>query len=672
MPNELPESVLLQAFEEADTSGIDDLAEKLSGNRFDSKKLSGEGGAKEVYSVKDLVTGRKLALAYPRGDSKDDYELILKEARLHSLLEHPNIVRLYDIGLDGNKPFFTMKFAGGVTLEKFIREKPAGRDLSIVQINELLDIYLKVCEAISYAHSKDVSHLDLKPSNVFLDDHGEVLVGDWGLARVSNEPEKTYELPLEQDYGQTTLHGYINGTPGYMAPEQCAMGLEKGHASDIYSLGALLVFLYSHKPPVQGDEDEKILATVKGDLSVDWEFMPTSIQHIAQKALNYSPEDRYRSVKGLIQDIQKYRSGFMTSAEPSSFYKQLNLFIQRNRLISSLIILFVSLLAIVTMVYVESVKSKEKDTRQALVKLEMAQKEKDQLNKKRAEESYRQALELYEDSQQGLFSYDKVKNKLAFFSIQRALDLDPEIKKAWELRGKLAILLNDWQEAIISFKESGQKAYLDRVQKIHKMKKTPAQILVQIDAIGDEELTQYLIFRETYERNSLEDRAAFCKAALLVLNKKVTDINFNFEETNYSLDLSGNEQLENLYPIRTMRIQRLNINGCKSIKSFKYLKELPLLELSAANSSLDDKGFRYIESKVINNLDISNCNISRLKPIINMPLKTLNISGIAVAGFPILKNAISGIKITCSSDQEPELQELNKKFYKNWGFVVKD
>ena len=92
-------------------------------------------------------------------------------------------------------------------------------------------------------------------------DHGEVLLGDWGLARLNSEKVKDFELPLEYDYGQTTLYGYISGTPGYMAPEQCSKGKEKGTISDIYSLGALLVFMFCGEPPVKGTEKEKILGT---------------------------------------------------------------------------------------------------------------------------------------------------------------------------------------------------------------------------------------------------------------------------------------------------------------------------------------------------------------------------------------------------------------------------
>ena len=670
MPEKLPDSVLLQAFDAADISGLDDLAEKLSGNRFESKKLSGEGGAKEIYQVKDLVTGRQLALAYPRGGTKDDYELILREARLHSLLEHPNIVRLYDIGLDEGKPFFTMKYVEGFTLEKFILKKQEGRDLSTVQINEYLDIFLKICDAISYAHSKNISHLDLKPSNIFLDDHGEVLVGDWGLARISNEPDKTFELPLEQDYGQTTLYGYINGTPGYMAPEQCTKGTQKGPLSDIYSLGAVLVFMFCQRPPVNGDEDEKILATVQGKLLFDLKNMPESIQHIVLKALKTKAEQRYQTVQQMSQDIQKYRSGFMTSAEPSSFIKQLKLFVLRNKLVSSLFLFFIISLSILTLVYIDTIKKSERKTREALVDLQNSQRVNEELNKKRAEEAYQKSLDLYNDKQQGRFSYDEYKNELALSSINLSLSLNPNSKESWLLKGKLCLLLNKWTEAEDSFQDAGDEKFAQLAKNISTLKKkTAGDILALIDSLKDKKLTAHYIQKCTYKRSEIKDYNEFCIKALMVLNRGLSKLNFKYDSENFALDISGNDKLENIYPIRTMRVYSLNINHCKNIKTFDYLKELPLKVLNASHSSLNNRGFRSLENHVITDLNISFCDIQRLNPILNMPIKKLDVRGISKEAVSILRKAGNGIEIKCSKEVYPFLENYNKSLSKNWVLI---
>ena len=671
MPDKLPDNILLQAFDEADTSGIDDLVQKLSGDRFESKKLSGEGGAKEIYQVKDLVTGRQLALAYPRGESKDDYELILREARLHSLLEHPNIVRLYDIGLDDGKPFFTMKFVEGFTLEKFINEKPEGRELNTVQINELLDIFLKICEAISYAHSKKISHLDLKPSNIFLDDHGEVLVGDWGLARISNEPDKTFELPLEQDYGQTTLYGYINGTPGYMSPEQCTKGHEKGPLSDIYSLGAVLVFMFCHRPPVKGDADEKILATVEGKLLFDLNNMPESIQHIVLKALERRPVKRYQNVLEMIQDIQKYRSGFMTSAEPSSFIKQLKLFVFRNKLVSSILVIFLVLTSVLTFVYIDSIKQSEKETRTALVSLQKSQKENEELNRKRAAEAYQKSLDLYKDKEQGRFNYDTYKNELALSSVTLSISLDSQNIESWLLKGKLCLMLNKWEEAEEAFKRSGREEYLKLAREINQLEeKSQANILEKIHSLNDEELTIHYIQKCTYKRSDTDSYSKFCIKALKVLNPSVKSLNFKYDVEGFELDISGNEKLENIYPIRTMRVYSLNISKCKSIRTFNYLKELPLRVLNASNSSLNNRDFRGLENHVINDLNISFCDIDRLNPVLNMPLLKLDIRGIPFKSVTILRKAGHGIEIRCTKEAYDKLDEINKNLNKNWVLIV--
>jgi len=665
MPEKLADSVLLQAFDEADISGIEDLKEKLSGERFESKKLSGEGGAKEIYQVKDLVTGRQLALAYPRGESKDDYELILREARLHSLLEHPNIVRLYDIGLDEGKPFFTMKFVEGSTLESFVKEKPEGRELNRVQINESLDIFLKICYAISYAHSKQISHLDLKPSNIFLDDHGEVLVGDWGLARIANEKDKTFELHLEQDYGQTTLYGYINGTPGYMAPEQCSKGTEKGPLSDIYSLGAVLVYIFCHRSPVKGDEDEKILATVKGDLLFDLDNMPESIQHIVLKALKTEPAERYQNVQNLIKDIQKYRSGFLTSVEPKSFMKQLRFFLLRNKLVSSLVLLFLFSISVLTSIYVQSVIESEKEVRSAL-------EENKKLNLKRAGEAYQKSMELYLDKEQGRFSYHTYKNELALSSIELALSLDASVDNYWLIKGKLCLLLEKWQDAKNAFQKSKEIKYIELSEQILKLKQKSAKdILLLLNESQDNELTMHYIQKYTYNRKNIKEYGEFCKAALKVLNKNLDKLNFAYDPVAFSLDISGNENLENVYPIRSMRVYSLNISGCKNINTFNYLHELPLKSLYASNSSLNNRNFRGFENHVINKLDISFCKIERINPVLNMPIKELDVRGISVDHISALRKGMNGMKITCSENAYSILEKLNNGMNKNWTIIIK-
>ena len=149
-------------------------------------------------------------MAYPRGGSKDDYELILREARLHSLLEHPNIVRLYDIGLEEGKPFFTMKFVEGFTLEKYILKKAEGKDLNTVQINELLDIFLKICDAISlHVHvNEETKHminkdiLDIGIKYLINTSRGEIVNESDVIAALKSGKLKGYGTDvIEEEFG---------------------------------------------------------------------------------------------------------------------------------------------------------------------------------------------------------------------------------------------------------------------------------------------------------------------------------------------------------------------------------------------------------------------------------------------------------------------------------------
>jgi serine/threonine protein kinase len=246
-----------------------------------------------------------------------------------------------------------MKNLRGRTLALLLKKLKQG-DAALLQrydLTTLLRIYLKVCNAIAFAHSKGVIHLDLKPENIHIGDYGEVLVMDWGLAKYIGNPENSgdpnphadiaaaddFEKRLGPNGHNLTLNGITKGTPGYMAPEQAAgKNNEKDERTDVYSLGAILYSILTFDTPLPNrDVREMLVDTIRGNIESprtikSQRYIPPAVEAIVLKAMNVKPEDRYHTVQELRSDIINYMSGYATSAEHAGAVKHTFLFIERN------------------------------------------------------------------------------------------------------------------------------------------------------------------------------------------------------------------------------------------------------------------------------------------------------------------------------------------------------
>ena len=215
-------SLLDEAFEEIDPAAESPLYGQLCAleDRYDQAQLIAVGGMKRILKVLDRHGNRHVAMARLHEDASDLlFDPFIREARLTALLEHPNIISVHDIGVDKEgHPYFTMDLKVGDGLDVVLQKALADGSYPL---SERLDIFLKVCDAVTYAHSREVIHLDLKPANIQVGHYGEVLVCDWGLGKlICSGDGIDDDVLLNPDLlSGMTVYGQIKGTPGFMAPE---------------------------------------------------------------------------------------------------------------------------------------------------------------------------------------------------------------------------------------------------------------------------------------------------------------------------------------------------------------------------------------------------------------------------------------------------------------------
>lgn len=364
--------------------------------RYTELKEIASGGMKIISRAYDQKTGRYVAMATVKENlGKDSYGPFLAEARLTASLHHPNIINVHDIGyLDRGMPYFTMDLKLGDSLNDILRRLNEKSEAYVnTYTNEsLLNIFIKICDAVSYSHSQSILHLDIKPENVQVGDYGEVLLCDWGLARQLGDKTRQTDDLLDMEFlnGQTIL-GKVRGTPGFIAPELLKDKTKRNIQTDIYSLGAVLYSILTHQEPIAGVDVMDILEkTKKGHVIPPLErspdkSIPQSLNAVVMKAMAKEKQDRYQTVAELTEDVRKYLFGFATSAENASFLKEFSLFYKRNRNASRIAGLAVFVIVVFTNAFI--------------VKLEKARQQEHSLRlvaeqeKKKAEENFQKYKE---------------------------------------------------------------------------------------------------------------------------------------------------------------------------------------------------------------------------------------------------------------------------------------
>jgi len=299
---------------------------------YSLSRLHATGGIGRIWVAHDADLGRDIALKELRPEMAESAALrarFLREARITGQLEHPGIVPVYELGRqpDNQQPFYTMRLVKGRTLTEAAHsyhEKRLGGQADSLQLLALLNAFVTVCNTIAYAHSRGIVHRDLKGQNVVLGDFGEVVVLDWGLAKLVDRPDEEQDtppiLPDRSREADLTLQGQTVGTPAYMAPEQAAgrLGLID-HRTDVYGLGALLYEILTGQPPFKGSDTHEVLRRVLEEAPVPprqlWEAVPPRLEMACLRAMAKKPKDRYFGATELAQEVETWQEVQRRQAE---------------------------------------------------------------------------------------------------------------------------------------------------------------------------------------------------------------------------------------------------------------------------------------------------------------------------------------------------------------------
>lgn len=284
--------------------------------RYELGEEIGRGGMGTVYRARDTELERDVAIKLLAGAdrSADARARLQREARFAAALEHPGIVPVYDVGeLPDGQPYYVMKFVSGARLDELVRGDATA--------SERLDVFLRICDAVAYAHSRGVVHRDLKPQNVRVGPFGEVQVLDFGVAKRVGGAEAVHGA-TSRTHG--TAAGTVIGTPGWMAPEQARGETDVDARADVYALGALLDALVRR----------------------DGARLPRALAAIAAQARAPEREARYADAGALAADVRRFVAGEAVAALPEGPLERTWRFARKHQVAIGLVLAYVAMRAL--------------------------------------------------------------------------------------------------------------------------------------------------------------------------------------------------------------------------------------------------------------------------------------------------------------------------------------
>lgn len=284
--------------------------------RFSDLGEIGRGGMASVRRAKDRNLLRTVAIKILDQDiarHAPEVQRFVEEAQITGQLEHPGIVPVHEMGTDQDGiHYICMRYVRGQTLEEAIADAGDER-LSPEKLTDLLQIFVKVCDAVAFAHSRGILHRDIKPSNVMVGEFGQVYVVDWGIARLL--PGGSGAVSVRRPKGLNLDHaGAPLGTFGYMAPEQLRGDEDLDARTDVFALGATLYHILTGEPPYRKTAmGELVLQIAFADIpdprSRTTRVIPDGLCQIVRHATSLERDERYPSVIALRDDVRRFLRG---------------------------------------------------------------------------------------------------------------------------------------------------------------------------------------------------------------------------------------------------------------------------------------------------------------------------------------------------------------------------
>jgi serine/threonine protein kinase len=674
--------------------GLESVRQMLAGARYKVVTTIARGGMGVVMQARDLHVRRTVAMKVMKTSSQFSRENVLRfidEAQLTGQLEHPNIVPVYELGLDEQgETFYTMKFVRGITLDEVLRGLRNSNEKLTKKypLASLVTIFLKICDGVAFAHSKGVVHRDLKPENVMIGSYGEVMVMDWGLAKnmtgaqrkESNGSvvETVADQALSDARGFQTMHGLVVGTPPYISPEQARGELDKiDPRSDIYVLGGILYAVLTLRAPVAGTTVAEVIENILAsnitpptsftappksgrriDLPKDPQEIPMphlpggrvpeGLAAVVMKAMALDPEKRYQTVDEMQADITAFQGGFATKAEKAGLFKQALLWAGRHKKEVILILIFAAVFHVAVGMFFFSLKH-ERDLAVKNYRLAVENERRASESEKRALASEKKAAEAIEDlrltaptfASDALALLEDLKFGEALEKIIYAIEQQPQNADFWVLKGNILQSMLKFSEAreayqkalAINPKVAGGKANLELTARV--LKSLGPDGKPTVGALRD--LQQAMLAQNRTDeafgilRQLTADRELFRKTILDAFGKLgLRDRVETNEESTVNLDLSGMDLTRGLFgPPSDKGPRRAGMGGLRE------LRNRPIVSLNLDGTRMVD--LTVIKGWKLEKLSINNNPVSDLRPLTGMKLRTLNADGCPVGDLSPLQ-----------------------------------
>ncbi|MCY3018510.1 MAG: protein kinase [Planctomycetota bacterium] len=677
---------------------VESLTAATGDEKYAVEEEIARGGMGAILRAVDRDIRRPVAMKVMLGEADERKRArFVEEAQVTGQLEHPNIVPIHELGVDSDgRLFFTMKLVKGRSLEQVLKAMKKGGEGGM-SLGALLNAFVNVCNAVAFAHSKGVLHRDLKPANIMLGDYGEVLVMDWGLAKIigtasnrdigppasqpipaGQEPE-TGDSPdsklqrivssFRQESGvEQTMDGTVVGTPVYMPPEQASGEISRlDQRSDIYSLGAILYELLMLKPPVEGKTIYVLLnKVVTGNITPPEQRTPDrqiakELSAIAMKALATKPEDRYQTVEELRRDIELFIEGRAVSAKQDTALETVVKVVKRNKTASIVAAAAFVLLSlgggVAAWVNYEARQRAESSEAVALSQKDraetaLAERDREQARREaeesRANADRRKSAPLFlEMGRRAVLRKDFDE---ALLQVQVAIGYDSELLDARMLKAQLLIVTKAYDAAVTELDGYLKLCGNDRLALRLKQLAEDAQT-----AETPEVNTSFAEVFTKQKAYVLAEVTTGASEDLMVLYRKRIEqvwpkTTFYRDDKGYlTLSLGNRKNVHDLSALAGIPIQRLDLDT-PSIRDLGTVKGVSLRVLGLSNTDVVD--LTPLRELQLSELDLHACRKVRdISPLTKMPLKALNLYATSVddisplAGMRVIHLDITGLQV---------------------------